>query len=122
MKLGAFSISLAVSDIKKSFQFYQALGFEVFGGDINQKWLILQNDTTVIGLFEGMFEQNIMTFNPGWDSNAKPVDPFDDVRKIEQTLLKEGIALTRKTEKPDGPEHIVLTDPDGNVIMLDQHR
>ena len=122
MNLGAFSVSLAVKDIKKSLDFYQKLGFVNMGGDINQNWLILKNGSTVIGLFQGMFEDNILTFNPGWNQNAENMKEFDDIRDIERSLLKEGIKLTRKTEKDEGPEHITLTDPDGNTVMLDQHR
>lgn len=122
MKLGAFSVSLAVKDIKKSLDFYQKLGFVNMGGDINQNWLILKNGSTVIGLFQGMFEENILTFNPGWAQDATSLSEFDDIRDIERSYLKEGLKLTKKTEKDTGPDHLTLTDPDGNIIMLDQHR
>lgn len=122
MKLGAFSMSLAVKDINRSLSFYKKLGFEKIGGDLLQKWLILKNGQTVIGLFEGMFEENILTFNPGWDQSMNPLKDFDDIRKIEKNLLDQDITITRKTQKDDGPDHIILHDPDGNTIMLDQHR
>ena len=123
MKLGCFSVSLAVKDIHKSFQFYQTLGFEKFHGDIEQGWLILKNGETNLGLFQGMFENNILTFNPGWDSSGKEVDEFDDVRIIQQHLKQNGYSLDKEVdEQSSGPAHCVLTDPDGNQIMLDQHR
>lgn len=123
MKLGAFSISLAVKDIQKSKEFYENLGFSKFGGDINQKWLILKNENAIIGLFEGMFENNIITFNPGWDENAQNVEPFDDVRAIQAHLKNCGIALTSEADtNSTGVAHITLTDPDGNHILIDQHR
>ncbi len=122
MELGAFSISLCVKDIRISRDFYFKLGFEIFGGNIAQNWLILKNDSCVIGLFQGMFEGNILTFNPGWDQDAKPVPDFTDVRKIQQRLKEEGITLeTEADPNSSGPAHLVLKDPDGNVIMLDQH-
>lgn len=123
MKLGILSISLAVKDIAKSKAFYEALGFSEFAGHMDQKWLILKNETSIIGLFEGMFDKNVMTFNPGWDENAQPVDPFDDVRTIQQHLKNAGIALTAEADpSTSGPAHITLTDPDGNQILIDQHR
>jgi catechol 2,3-dioxygenase-like lactoylglutathione lyase family enzyme len=123
MKLGILSISLAVKDIAKSKAFYEALGFSEFAGHMDQKWLILKNETSIIGLFEGMFDKNVMTFNPGWDENAQPVDPFDDVRTIQQQLKNAGIALTAEADpSTSGPAHITLTDPDGNQILIDQHR
>jgi len=122
MKLGAFSISLSVQDIHKSSQFYKALGFEEFGGNIDDKWLILKQGTTVIGLFEGMFESNILTFNPAWDQQANLVDPFDDIRDIEQTLQQQGIPLTKPTEKAKDPDSFILEDPDGTIIKFDQYR
>ncbi|MDR6968164.1 catechol 2,3-dioxygenase-like lactoylglutathione lyase family enzyme [Flavobacterium arsenatis] len=122
-KLGAFSISLAVKDIKKSKTFYENLGFSDLGGDINQKWLIMKNRNAIIGLFEGMFENNIITFNPGWDENAQNIEEFDDVRVIQEHLKKCGITLTAETDtNTTGPAHISLTDPDGNNILIDQHR
>jgi len=123
MKLGAFSISLAVKDIQKSKEFYENLGFSGLGGDINQKWLIMKNGNAIVGLFEGMFESNIITFNPGWDENAQNVADFDDVRAIQEHLKKCGISLTSEADpNSNGPAHITLTDPDGNVILIDQHR
>lgn len=123
MKLGAFSISLSVKDIHASKAFYENLGFESFGGNIDQKWLILKNGDAIIGLFQGMFPNNIITFNPGWDQDAKPFDPFDDVRDIQKHLKSKGVALTTEAdETTTGPAHLILSDPDGNVVMLDQHR
>jgi catechol 2,3-dioxygenase-like lactoylglutathione lyase family enzyme len=123
MKLGAFSVSLSVKDIHTSKQFYEKLGFTVSGGDINQNWLILKNENAIIGLFQGMFENNILTFNPGWDQNAKMVDPFDDVREIQRQLrAKEITLLNEADESTSGPAHIMIADPDGNVILIDQHR
>lgn len=122
MKLGAFSISLAVKDIAKSRAFYEMLGFSKFHGDQDQKWLILKNGETVIGLFEGMFPKNMLTFNPGWDQDAQNLDDFDDVRDIQQSLLDAGVTLDSKAEGAAGPASIMLTDPDGNPILIDQHR
>ncbi len=123
MELGAFSVSLAVRDIAASRAFYEKLGFAVSGGDQEQKWLILRNGTTVLGLFEGMFDKNVLTFNPGWDQQAKPTDPFTDVRKLQERLKDAGINLTNEVEPAgEGPGSIMLTDPDGNPILIDQHR
>ena len=123
MKLGAFSISLTVKDIHVSKAFYEKLGFVYKGGNIDQKWIVLKNENAVIGLFQGMFEENIITFNPGWDSNAQNLEEFDDVRNIQANLKNSGIALTREAnEITTGPEYITLTDPDGNNILIDQHR
>lgn len=123
MRLGAFSISLAVKDIQKSKIFYETLGFKSLGGNIEQKWLILKNENSIIGLFQGMFEHNIITFNPGWDENAKNLESFDDVRAIQKHLKESGIALTTQAdESTSGPAFITLTDPDGNQILIDQHR
>ena len=123
MKLGAFSISLAVKDIHKSKDFYEKLGFTYKGGNIDQNWVVLKNGAAVIGLFQGMFEDNIITFNPGWDGDAQNVEEFDDVRVIQEHLKSLGIDLTREAdETTSGPEHITLTDPDGNNILIDQHR
>ncbi len=123
MKLGAFSISLAVKDIQKSKEFYENLGFSILGGNITHKWLILKNEKSIIGLFEGMFDKNVITFNPGWDENAQNLDEFDDVRAIQQHLKNCGIPLTTEAdENTSGPAHITLTDPDGNNILIDQHR
>lgn len=122
MELGAFSISLAVKDIEASKSFYEKLGFSAFGGDQSQGWLILKNGSTVIGLFQGMFEKNILTFNPGWDQSASPLSSFADVRAVQQSLDAQGVEITTRAD-PDstGPAHLILSDPDGNVIMLDQH-
>ena len=122
MKLGAFSISLAVKDIKASKQFYENLGFTVFAGDIERNYLIMKNGNSLVGLFHGMFPNNILTFNPGWDENAKTLESFDDVRKIQQHLKETGIQLvTEADESSSGPASLVLTDPDGNAILIDQH-
>ncbi|GGG34110.1 hypothetical protein GCM10011344_38570 [Dokdonia pacifica] len=122
MKLGAFSSSLSVKDIHKSKAFYEHLGFEVFAGDIERKYLIMKNGNALIGLFEGMFENNILTFNPGWDESANPLNNFDDVRTIQKHLKEKGIALEREAEETTtGPASIVLMDPDGNAILIDQH-
>jgi catechol 2,3-dioxygenase-like lactoylglutathione lyase family enzyme len=122
MELGAFSVSLAVKDIEASRSFYEKLGFTAMGGEPSQGWLILKSGSTVIGLFQGMFEQNILTFNPGWDQDATPLASFTDVREMQKVLEDEGVTITTRAD-PDstGPAHIVLSDPDGNVIMLDQH-
>ena len=122
MELGAFSVSLAVKDIGASRSFYEKLGFTAMGGDQAQGWLILKNSSTVIGLFQGMFEQNILTFNPGWDQSASPLASFTDVREVQKSLDAQGVDIATRAD-PDGtgPAHIVLLDPDGNVIMLDQH-
>lgn len=123
MKLGAFSVSLAVRDIKASRDFYEKLGFSDMGGVPEQNWLIMTNGSAVIGLFQGMFEKNILTFNPGWNSDATPFDPFDDVRAIQARLEAAGVPLaTRADPDGSGPAHITLQDPDGNAILIDQHR
>ena len=122
MKLGAFSNSLSVKDIHKSKQFYEALGFEVFGGHIEQNWLIMKNGDTFIGLFQGMFEKNMMTFNPGWDENAGAIKDFDDVRQIQKYLKSKGVKLeTEADETTSGPASLIVLDPDGNAVLLDQH-
>lgn len=122
MKLGAFSTSLSVKDIKASKAFYETLGFYVFAGDIAQNYLIMKNGNALIGLFQGMFEQNILTFNPGWDENANAVESFDDVRAIQKHLKNHNIKLERETdENSSGPASIVMYDPDGNTILIDQH-
>lgn len=123
MKLGVFSLSLSVKDIHASRDFYEKLGFQPLGGDPEKNYLILKNGPAVIGLFQGMFEGNILTFNPGWDEHANPVDPFDDVREIQRHLQSQGISLTAEADpQTSGPAHIMLTDPDGNPILIDQHR
>ena len=122
MKLGAFSVSLNVKDINASKAFYENLGFTVFGGDLKMNYLIMKNGNSLIGLFQGMFESNILTFNPGWDENAKLLESFDDVRAIQKVLKDKGLDLnTEADENTFGPASIVLTDPDGNVILIDQH-
>lgn len=122
--LGAFSVSLAVKDINASRDFYAALGFEPVMGEAADRWLILRNgDDVTIGLFQGMFDGNLLTFNPGWDRRCGPVDPFDDVREIQRRLEARGIAPTTRTDEGgSGPASITLADPDGNVILIDQHR
>jgi lactoylglutathione lyase len=123
MKLGAFSVSLAVKDLKASRVFYETLGFSDLGGVAEQNWLIMTNGSAVIGLFQGMFDRNILTFNPGWGQDAKPVDPFDDIRTIQAKLEAAGIAFELKADPATaGPAHFVIHDPDGNQILVDQHR
>jgi catechol 2,3-dioxygenase-like lactoylglutathione lyase family enzyme len=122
MKLGAFSVSLNVADIAKSRDFYEKLGFSAIGGDANQGWLILRNDTTTIGLFKGMFERNMLTFNPGWDAACNRLESFEDVREIQKSLVRQNVALDSTVdESGSGPGSIMLTDPDGNPILIDQH-
>jgi catechol 2,3-dioxygenase-like lactoylglutathione lyase family enzyme len=122
MELGAFSISLAVKDLAKSKEFYEKLGFTSMGGVEEQNWLILKNGSTVIGLFQGMFEKNLLTFNPGWDQNAGMLDSFTDVREIQRLLKGQGINPdVEADETTTGPAHLFLTDPDGNQILIDQH-
>ena len=122
MELGAFSISLAVADIEASRAFYEKFGFEVIGGDAAENWLILQNDGHTIGLFQGMFERNILTFNPGWDSAARTLDTFTDVRELQRQLKAEGVHLVSEAdESGTGPASFVALDPDGNPILVDQH-
>jgi hypothetical protein len=123
LKLGAFSMSLNVKDVTISKEFYEKLGFTVFGGSLEQKYLIMKNGNTLIGIFQGMFEENMLTFNPGWDENAKNVKDWDDVRVIQKELIAKEIAIAPETdEKTDGPAYIMLSDPDGNMILIDQHR
>lgn len=122
MQLGNFSISLAVKDIEASKTFYEKLGFTVFGGDQSQNWLIMKNGNTNIGLFQGMFENNILTFNPGWNSDAEPLGEFTDVRELQRQL--KGIGVEMMTEADDstsGPGSFMIADPDGNTILVDQH-
>lgn len=122
MNLGNFSVSLAVKDIAKSKEFYEKLGFTVFGGDASQNWLILKNGDVVIGLFQGMFERNMLTFNPGWDSNARPVENFTDVREVQRQLKAQGVEfLSEADENSAGPASFLTADPDGNPILVDQH-
>jgi catechol 2,3-dioxygenase-like lactoylglutathione lyase family enzyme len=123
LKLGAFSISLSVKDVQASKSFYEKLGFTEFGGDILQNWLILKNGNAIIGLFQGMFEKNMLTFNPGWDENAENVDPFDDIRDIYRHLLENGIHPENEIDDThQGPASLMIKDPDGNPILIDQHR
>lgn len=122
MKLGNFSVSLAVKDLAASKAFYENLGFKVVGGVQAQNWLILQNEATTIGLFQGMFDKNILTFNPGWDKNCNTLADFDDVRDLQRTLKQRGISLeSAADETTTGPASLMLLDPDGNPILIDQH-
>jgi lactoylglutathione lyase len=122
MNLGAFSVSLAVKDIAASRAFYEKLGFEVFHGEQAKKWLIMKNGDHVIGLLQGMFEKNILTFNPGWNQNATPMPSFTDVREIQKKLKAAGVKFaTEADENTKGPASFVVTDPDGNQILFDQH-
>ena len=122
MELGAFSISLAVLDIEASRTFYEKFGFKVFGGDVSQNWLILKNGEHTIGLFQGMFEKNTLTFNPGWDSNARKLDAFSDIRDLQRHLKGQGVEfLSEADESTTGPASFVVVDPDGNPILVDQH-
>ena len=122
MQLGAFSISLAVKNIEASKVFYENFGFKVVGGDPSQNWLILRNSGHTIGLFQGMFESNILTFNPGWDAEAQPLDSFTDVRELQRQLKAKGVLLVSEAdEETTGPASFVAVDPDGNTILVDQH-
>jgi catechol 2,3-dioxygenase-like lactoylglutathione lyase family enzyme len=122
MKLGALSISLSVKDLKTSKTFYETLGFKAFAGDVNKNYFIMKNGNALIGLFQGMFENNIITFNPGWDESANKLESFDDVRTIQKHLKENNIALDREAdETTSGPASIVFLDPDGNVVLIDQH-
>ena len=123
MELGAFSVSLTVKDLQASKEFYEKLGFSSMGGNAEYNYLIMKNGEHVIGLFQGMFEKNILTFNPGWDANAQNIDDFTDVREIQKQLKAQGIELNEEAdESSSGPAHITLVDPDGNPILIDQHR
>jgi len=122
MGIGAFSVSLAVKDIRASRALYQKLGFVDFGGNIDDNWLIMKNDDCIIGLFQGMFDKNILTFNPGWSQDTKTLKSFDDVRKLQKQFEEKGITLTtRADEKGKGPASFTCNDPDGNQILVDQH-
>jgi len=122
MNLGAFSISLAVKDIQASKAFYEKFGFKVFGGDITQNWLILKNGDHIIGLFQGMFDKNILTFNPGWDQNAQKLDTYTDVRELQRQLKAQGVELVSEAdENTTGPASFMAIDPDGNPVLVDQH-
>ena len=122
MKLGAFSVSLNVSNLNASKEFYENLGFKVFHGDLKFDFLIMKNESTIIGLFHNMFVGNILTFNPGWDENATKTEPFDDVREIQRQLKGKGLKLENEvSEDTSGPASFMLLDPDGNAILIDQH-
>ncbi|MBM3934332.1 MAG: VOC family protein [SAR202 cluster bacterium] len=122
MQLGAFSVSLAVKDIEASRSFYEKLGFEHFAGDAAQKWLIVKNSGVVIGLFEGMFEKNMLTFNPGWDGNAKKLDSLTDVRELQERLKSQGVRFVQEADaSTSGPGFFTIIDPDGNAMLFDQH-
>ena len=122
MQLGTFSLSLAVKDIEASKLFYEKLGFTVFHGNQAQNWLIMKNGETVIGLFQGMFEKNILTFNPGWNSDAQPLSEFTDIRELQRQLKDRGLSLiTEADESSTGPASFMIADPDGNTILVDQH-
>jgi predicted lactoylglutathione lyase len=123
MKLGAFSVSLAVKDLRVSQEFYEKLGFTVFAGSLEMKYLIMKNEQTLIGLFEGMFEKNILTFNPGWDQEAAELATFDDIREIQEQLGASGLQFHKPiASSTTGPASGTLEDPDGNSILIDQHR
>ena len=122
MQLGNFSISLTVKDVNASKEFYEKLGFKVSGGDLKRKYVILQNETSTIGLYQGMFEKNLLTYNPGWDRDKKTLAEFQDVREIQQELKKRGLnPVVAADESTDGPAFLTLVDPDGNPILIDQH-
>ncbi len=122
MILGAFSVSLNVNDIQTSKSFYEKLGFHVFGGDVSQNWLIMKNGGCTVGLFQGMFERNILTFNPGWDENAAKLNSYTDVRELQRQLKEKGVKIhTEADEDTSGPANFVVVDPDGNPILVDQH-
>jgi lactoylglutathione lyase len=122
MDLGAFSVSLAVKDIAASRAFYEKFGFTVFGGDQSQNWLILKNGDHIIGLFQGMFEKNILTFNPGWDQNARALGSFTDVRQLQRRLKEQGVQFASEADRTSkGPASFMVVDPDGNPVLVDQH-
>jgi predicted enzyme related to lactoylglutathione lyase len=122
MRLGAFSISLAVKDISNSKEFYENLGFKVFAGALEKNYLIMKNEHSLIGLFQGMFENNVITFNPGWDTDASMLESFDDLREIQKQLKEKGVTLLSEVdESTTGPGSFMLVDPDGNSILIDQH-
>ncbi|HMS28281.1 MAG TPA: VOC family protein [Saprospiraceae bacterium] len=123
MKLGAFSISLSVKDIIASKAFYENIGFTVFAGDLSKNYLIMKNGNALVGLFQGMFEKNILTFNPGWDENAQALEQFDDVRTIQKSIKSNGLSMVVEAdESTSGPASFIVVDPDGNPLMFDQHR
>ena len=122
MNLGAFSVSLAVKDIHASKAFYEKFGFTAFGGDVSQNWLILKNGDHIVGLFQGMFEKNTLTFNPGWDQNATTLNDFTDIRELQRELKAQGVELMSEAdESTTGPASFIAIDPDGNPILVDQH-
>lgn len=122
MQLGNFSVSLAVKDIEASKNFYEKLGFSVFMGDQAQNWLIMKNGDHVIGLFQGMFDKNVLTFNPGWDNEAQKLSEFTDIRELQRTLKERGVSMTMEAdESTTGPASVMMVDPDGNTILIDQH-
>jgi catechol-2,3-dioxygenase len=122
MELGAFSVSLSVKDLAVSKSFYEKLGFQVFSGDVSQNWLIMKNGDHIIGLFQGMFEKNILTFNPGWDQNANKLDSYKDVRDLQRELKARGVPFEAEAdESTAGPASFMIIDPDGNPILVDQH-
>ena len=121
-ELGAFSVSLAVKDLNDSLAFYEILGFQQFGGNPEHGYAMVRNGDSVLGLFQGMFEANILTFNPGWDQSGNNTDTFTDVRSIKQSLQDQGIEVPGEIDAPEGPGSFMLTDPDGNQILIDQHR
>ena len=122
MELGAFSVSLAVNDLEASRAFYEKFGFEVVGGDQSQNWLIVRSGNCPIGLFHGMFEKNILTFNPGWDAEGNPIEPFTDVRELQMELKERGVRFeSQADETTTGPASFIVLDPDGNPVLVDQH-
>jgi catechol 2,3-dioxygenase-like lactoylglutathione lyase family enzyme len=122
MQLGAFSVSLSVKDLKTSKEFYEKLGFSAFGGSIEHNYLIMKNANTLIGLFQGMFEGNILTFNPGWDENAKTLESYTDIRELQKELKSKNVEFVSETDgSASGPANFILTDPDGNTVFFDQH-
>jgi len=122
MELGAFSVSLSVRDLAVSREFYEKLGFTQFGGNAEENWLIMKNGSHVIGLFHGMFEGTMLTFSPGWDQDAQPLESFTDIRDVQRALKAAGVPLLQEADEgTSGPASVVLTDPDGNTILLDQH-
>jgi predicted lactoylglutathione lyase len=123
MQLGVFSISLTVKDIKASQEFYEKLGFTKFGGNAEHNWLIMKNGETIVGLFQGMFEKNMLTFNPGWNSDAQNLDSFTDVRDLQRKLAEQGVTFVTEADlNTTGPASFIVNDPDGNPILVDQHR
>lgn len=122
MRLGNFSLSLSVSDIQASSDFYSKLGFEKIGGDIGQNWLILRNGDCIIGLFQGMFDRNTLTFNPGWNAKGETLDDYTDVRELQKAMREQGIEIVNEAdESTSGPASFIVFDPDGNPILIDQH-